>query len=378
MECQKDKFSIRSDVHYLNCAYMSPMLKSVEKAGVKELHRKNNPFEYSLHDFFSPLDEIKNLFGRLIQSKEKERMAIIPSVSYGLANAANNIKPKKNGHVLILEGQFPSNYYIWKKKCDRFGMEMKIISKPTGIWSDRVLEEINNYTSAVVMPQVHWADGTLFHLKEIGKRCREVDAMFVVDGTQSIGAFPFNIAEIGADAVICAGYKWLLGPYGLGMAYYGPYFDDGDPIEENWLPKINSDEFSGLTEYQEDFRPKAWKYSVGECSNFIYLKMLIESIKQLLDWSPEKIQNYCRDISKVAIEEMQRVGCQISPEEERSNHLFGVLPPVNFDKDKFAREINSNQIYISERGPYYRISPNVYNDSKSLMTLKDCFEACIN
>ena len=34
------------------------------------------------------------------------------------------------------------------------------------------------------------------------------------------------------DALIAGGYKWLLGPYGCGYAYYGPRMDDGVPLEE--------------------------------------------------------------------------------------------------------------------------------------------------
>jgi len=378
LKCQLDKFSLSNDVHYLNCAFMSPLLNSVELVGVEELRRKFKPYEYSLDDFFGPVDEVKSLFGKLIHTNKQERMAIIPSVSYGLANAANNIKPKKNGKIVLVEGQFPSNYYIWKKKCDEFDMEMSIVSRPISNWSDKVLENININTSAVVMPQVHWADGTIFNLEEIGKRCREVGAMFIIDGTQSIGVYPFDVSEIKADAVICAGYKWLMGPYGIGMAYYGDYFDDGKAIEENWLPKIKSDEFAGLTEYQEEYRPMAWKYSVGECSNFVYLKMLIGSIKQLLSWNPREIQKYCEHITRTSIEGMIQMGCVISPIEERSSHLFGIIPPNNFNKDKFDKELIENKIFVSQRGPYYRVSPNVYNNAQNLNALKECFSECIN
>ena len=49
----------------------------------------------------------------------------------------------------------------------------------------------------------------------------------VVDGTQSVGALPFDVGQIQPDALICATYKWLLGPYSLGLSYFGPRFDEG-------------------------------------------------------------------------------------------------------------------------------------------------------
>ena len=49
----------------------------------------------------------------------------------------------------------------------------------------------------------------------------------IIDGSQSVGALPFSIKDIQPDALICAGYKWLFGPYGCAYGYFGPYFDNG-------------------------------------------------------------------------------------------------------------------------------------------------------
>jgi selenocysteine lyase/cysteine desulfurase len=50
-------------------------------------------------------------------------------------------------------------------------------------------------TAAVLISSIHWTDGTLFDLRKIGERCREVNALFIVDGTQSVGALPIDVKE---------------------------------------------------------------------------------------------------------------------------------------------------------------------------------------
>gem|GEM_PF-4795935 len=35
-----------------------------------------------------------------------------------------------------------------------------------------------------------------------------------------------------------------MGPYSIGMAYYGEKFDNGKPVEENWINRLNSENFS--------------------------------------------------------------------------------------------------------------------------------------
>ena len=107
------------------------------------------------------------------------------------------------------------------------------------------------------MSHIHWADGTLFDLKAIRQRTRDVGALLIIDGTQSIGALPFDIQEIQPDALICAGYKWLMGPYSLGLAYLGEFFDEGIPIEENWKNRHNSHHFARLVNYEDKYQPHA-------------------------------------------------------------------------------------------------------------------------
>ena len=98
-------------------------------------------------------------------------------------------------------------------------------------------------------------------------------ARFVIDGTQSVGALPFDVGHTRPDAVACAGYKWLTGPYSVGTAWYGPAFDGGTPIEENWITRAGSDRFNELVNYRDDYRPGAIRYDVSERSNFILLPM---------------------------------------------------------------------------------------------------------
>jgi selenocysteine lyase/cysteine desulfurase len=41
----------------------------------------------------------------------------------------------------------------------------------------------------------------------------------VVDGAHALGQFPVNVGDIGCDAYVGCGHKWLLGPQGTSLAY---------------------------------------------------------------------------------------------------------------------------------------------------------------
>jgi selenocysteine lyase/cysteine desulfurase len=172
---------------------------------------------------------------------------------------------------------------------------------------------------------------------------------------------PFDVQKIQPDALICAGYKWLLGPYSIGLAYYGPAFDNGKPLEENWINRLNSEDFAGLVNYEKRYQEGALRYEVGEHSNFILVPMLLKAIQQIKKWKVEQIQEYCRHISADAIEELREKGFFIEDEMWRGSHLFGMRFPQNIDLAKLKESFTRHKVFVSYRGNAVRISPNVYN-----------------
>ncbi|HRK53930.1 MAG TPA: aminotransferase class V-fold PLP-dependent enzyme [Cyclobacteriaceae bacterium] len=373
LSLQRSKFSLPKSITYLNCAYMSPLLKKVEKAGIEGIKGKRNPIHISPKEFFTSGELLRKQFAKLVGSKDPKRIAIIPSASYGMANAAHNIKLRSSEKVIVMGEQFPSNYYPWQRLCLDSGARLETIAPPQTrvnrgkVWNERILDAIDNNTRIVAMGHVHWADGTLYNLKEIRKRTLEVGALLLIDATQSVGALPFNIQSIQPDVLVCAGYKWMMGPYSIGLAYYGPYFDNGTPIEENWINRLNSEDFAGLVNYEVAYQPGALRYEVGEHSNFILAPMMLEALQQINEWKPKNIQEYCAKISKRPIELLRENGFWIEDDQYRANHLFGVRLPEGKDIKTVKAKLKKKNISVSYRGDAIRVSPHVYNQEKELM-----------
>ncbi len=372
MKCQRQKFNLQRKHAYLNCAYMSPLMKKVEKAGVEGIKRKRKPFGISPEDFFKEGEVLRKQYSSLIDNPEPGRVVIIPSVSYGLANAINNLH-YKDGEVLLCDEQFPSNVYPWWRLKEK-GFTVKTISPGEGEnrgerWNNKILESINDQTRVVSIGHIHWSDGTLFQLDKIRVRLDEVGGLLIIDGTQSVGALPFSVNKIRPDALICAGYKWLLGPYSIGMAYYGPAFDNGIPLEDNWINRLESNDFSQLINYQENYRELSLRYEVGEHSNFILVPMLHKAINQLIKWKPENIQIYTKELMKNATDQLVELGYRIEDEKFRANHMFGVRLPKSVDVETLKQSLHQNRVSVSIRGDAVRLAPNVYNDEMDVRKL---------
>lgn len=372
MNCKISDFQLDPQVTYLNCSFMSPQLQAVEKAGIEGIRYKRNPHLITKEHFFNETEKLRSAYAKLIHAKNPERIAVIPSVSYGMANVAKNLLLEQGDQIIVVGEQFPSNVYPWRRAASDNGAEIITVPAPDvgenrgKIWNERILDAISPKTKMVAVGNVHWADGTLFKLKEIRKQTRDVGAWLVIDGTQSIGALPFSIQEIEPDALICAGYKWLLGPYSMGMAYYGPALDNGVPIEENWINRYESENFAGLVNYNDHYQPGALRYEVGEHSNFILIPMQLAAIQQLNHWGVENIQAYCRELISDCIPLIRDCGFNVEDEEFRGSHLLGIRLEPHHNIQSIQQEMEKRNIILSYRGSSIRVSPNVYNTKEEL------------
>lgn len=379
----RDVFDLPEGAHYLNAAYMTPLPRQAEEAGIAGVRRKRWPGAVRASDFFEESERLRPLFAGLVGAAEPERVAILPSVSYGLATVAANTPLGPGDEIVLVEGEFPSNVLIWRRRAAEIDARIVTVAAPPAgpgrsrAWNDAIDGAIGERTAVVGLSHVHWADGTLFDLPRVGARARSVGATFVVDGTQSIGALPFDLSAIGADAVVCAGYKWLFGPYSLGFGWYGPKFDGGRPLEENWIARARSDDFRGLVDYVDEYRPGATRYDVGERSNFVLVPMALAALELVSAWTPSAIAAWCRSVSRPLVDGAPGLGLVMDDADGRAAHLFGFALPDGADPDALVRELEARRVHVSVRGQSVRVSPHVYNTADDVRALVDAVEAVL-
>lgn len=360
LDSQRSLFEIPDDIAYLNCAYMSPIPRASREAGQEAVARKARPWEIAAADFFEEAEVARTLFAELIGA-DAEGVALVPSASYGIGVAAANLSPRADQHILVLAEQFPSNVYPWQDLAQRSGAALVTVPRPPDVdWTTALLARIDERTAIVAVPHCHWTDGSLVDLARVGERTRAVGAALVVDVTQSLGAYPLDLARAQPDFLAVAAYKWLLGPYSMGFLYVAPHRREGRPLEHNWIGRAGSENFSALVDYADEYQPGARRYDMGERANFALLPMVIASLRQLLAWGVENIQQTVGEWTGEIERETRRMGLEPVPAERRANHLLGVRSPRPLPPDLLAR-LAAQRVYVSVRGQSIRVSPHVYN-----------------
>jgi selenocysteine lyase/cysteine desulfurase len=362
MRPRRDEFSIPAETRYLNCAYMSPLPRAVEEAGIDGVRGKRDPSRIEARHFFEASDRARAQFAALIGA-DAAGVAIVPGVSYGMEVIARNLpEAGPDRTYVVLADQFPANVYPWRALAGRAGGAVRTVARPAGEedWTDRVLDAIDASTALVALPQAHWTDGALLDLRRVGARARAVGAALVIDGTQSIGVLDFVVSEIEADAVACAGYKWLLGPYSLGYLWLGERFRSGTPLEQTWIGRAGSEDFRALVDYRTDLRDDASRFDVAERSNFALMPMAIAALDYLETLGVPAVRAHCAELTARIADECAAIGAAPAPG-PRADHIVGLRLGEDADGARVFEHLRARRIHVSRRGNALRVSPHVYN-----------------
>lgn len=374
---QRALFDIPDDVAYFNSAYMSPLSRSVVAAGEAGMRAKSQPWKITPPDFFSGSEAARAAFADLVGATADD-IAIVAAASYGVSLAAKNLPLAAGSRILVLEEQFPSHVYPWRELAAASDADILTVARPAdGDWTAAILAQLDERVGIAALPHCHWTDGGLIDLVAIGRRCREVDAALVIDGTQSLGALPLDVKAVQPDFLVAACYKWLTGPYSIGFTYVAPHRQDGQPLEHNWIQRRESQDFAGLVNYRDDFQPGARRYDVGERSNFALVPAAKAGLDQIAGWGVDNIQATLAQRNNAIAERALGLGLTSAAPALRAGHFLGLSFADGVPVD-LAERLAQNNVFVSVRGSKsMRITPHVYNTDDDVERLFEVLESVL-
>jgi selenocysteine lyase/cysteine desulfurase len=365
---QRHLFDLPDDVAYLNIAYTAPLLHAAASAGRDAIQAKQNPWTISSTDFFKSVETVRDLFAGIVGC-HSDCVAIIPAVSYGIALAAKNLPVEKGQSIVVLQDQFPSNVYSWRSVASQRNAAVKTVPRLVdNDWTTALLESIEDDTAVVAVSNCHWTDGTLVDLEKIGEQCRSKGAALVVDGIQSLGAMPFSVERVQPDFLVAGTHKWLLGPYSFGFCYVDPKWHDGMGLEENWMNRADSEDFSRLVDYRDSYQKGARRFDMGESSSFILSPIAAAALRQILDWGVENIAVTLQAKTDAVADRAKEIGLVVAPRNARAPHLIGISKPGGFPKE-LPNLLAQEKIFVSVRGESIRIAPHLYTGEEDIERL---------
>lgn len=148
-------------------------------------------------------------------------MAITANTTTGLDIAIWGIDWREGDHIITTELEHPGLSIPIAVVARRHGLE---VTRLTRAQAELDLERsvamyLTTRTRLVALSHVSWCTGTVLDVTGAARAARGAGAIVVVDGAQSVGAIPVDVAALGVDAYAFPAQKWLLGPEGLGALW---------------------------------------------------------------------------------------------------------------------------------------------------------------
>lgn len=170
-------------------------------------------------EFLERLDEARAAVAAVLTA-DVDDIAITHATTDGMNIGIGAIDWAPGDRAVTTRMEHPGGTGALYALRERRGIAIDFIDIGDGGDHDRVISAfdaaIDDRTRAVVVSHVLWSTGAVMPVAEIAAIAHARGALVVVDGAQSAGTIPIDLAATGADAYAIPGQKWLLGPEGTG------------------------------------------------------------------------------------------------------------------------------------------------------------------
>jgi selenocysteine lyase/cysteine desulfurase len=362
---QRELFEIPRQICYLNSASYSPLPLKTQQAGRAAVGRKGAPWTLDAAFANTQHERARAAAARLIHADPAD-IALIASVSYGVATAAKLVAVARGSRVIVLENDHSSPVLEWQTRAEAQGFTVETIRQPgDGDWTSAVLAAIERPGAPPVglasISSVHWSDGGLIDLEPVAAALKRQGAIFLVDATQSAGVLMMDVVRLDPDFVIFPTYKWLLGPYGRAFLYMARRHQGGIPLEQTSFGRRDVRAENQVYFTDLNYVAGARRFDMGERDHFISMEMAAIGMEMMAEWGAAAVAQRLAMLTARIAEDLRRTGVGVPDARLRSPHILSLAFKGGMPAG-LVEGLASEGVYVAARLGRLRVSPHVFND----------------
>jgi selenocysteine lyase/cysteine desulfurase len=340
---------------YLNTATYGQVPRRARAAADRHFARREETASADFLTWFDDMDEIRALIGRLINCEASD-VAFAMNAAAALSLFLGGIRWKEGDRIVTLRDEFPNQYYFAASLAAR-GVELVEMNE---------INQLPEHTRAVIISTVNYSNGYRPDVELVSRLAHRAGALLFLDGTQSVGALRFDVAQVKPDMFAVDGYKWLLTPNGATFFYISP------ELRHTLKPSVmgwRSDKGWRLVDELNHGIPHlpdgAEKYE-GGMLNFAAIYGAAESIRMMLEIGPDLIEARVLELAHMTAEMLRSTGASIV--NDNTNIIAAHWP--DRDASALAKKLEAERIVVAARHGNLRVSPHFYNNEEDLEKLR--------
>ena len=302
-----------------------------------------------------------------------EDVAAGSSATELLASLAWAIAPRSDSNIVSTALEFPSTVYPWARVGRHMGFEIRLArGMHDYIRIDDTIRLIDRKTAVVCLSDVDYSTGQRHDVAKLAEAAHSKGALLVIDATQSAGAIPIDVRAMGVDALVTASYKWLCGPFGVGVMYLAP--DLQGRLDPGLVGFRSHQQMWDLRADRLDFAPTAHRF---EFSTMAYgcAMGVAASIDYLTGLGVSRIFARNKCLADLLIEGLRRRNAEIvSPVNDRERTSIVAVRFADTDAKELANHLIAAGVIVSTRRNVVRFSPHLYNEVEDIEQTLDAID----
>lgn len=362
---QRELFDIPRDICYLNSASYSPLPLRTQEAARAAVGRKGAPWTLDAAFANRQHERARAAAARLINAEPSD-VALISSVSYGVATVGKILAIPAGMRVLVLENDHSSPILEWQTRAASAGFTIETVRQPPdGDWTSAVMAAIERpgapRLALASISSVHWSDGGLIDIAKVAAALKRQGALFLIDATHAVGVVAMNVKSLDPDFVIFPTYKWLLGPYGRAFIYIAKRHQNGIPLEQTGFGRREIRSDAQIYFADVGYVPGARRFDMGERDHFISMEMAAIGMEMMAEWGMDAVAGRLAMLTARIAEGLNGSKVRLMETRFRAPHILslgfaGGLPAG------LIEGLAGDGVYVAPRLSRMRISPHVFND----------------
>jgi cysteine desulfurase/selenocysteine lyase len=352
---------------WLNTAHQGPLPRVAAEAARLSVDEKLDPRRIAEEAFFEVPRALRATLGRLVGASPRE-VVLGNSTSYGLDLLAHGLPLEAGDEVLLVENDFPASVYPWLP-LQRRGVRLRMLPAPSGALEPEDLEAaLSDRARVVCTSWVFSFTGRTADIPALVDVCRRHgEITFVLNGSQAVGARPTDVHQLGVDALVSCGFKWLCGPYSTGFAWLRPELMQRLEYEQGyWLAQV--DEIANAPEhYQLRDDLGAGAYDVFCTANLSTYPAWERAVSMLLAYGLDQVESHDQALVDQLIDGLPAGWRLRSPTAKSQRSTLVFLEPDSPDTvDRALGRLDAAGVDAGERAGKIRVSPHIHNSSEDI------------
>jgi selenocysteine lyase/cysteine desulfurase len=380
LESQRALFDMPREVCYLNAAAWSPLPLATQEAGRIGVERKGRPWTMDAEFPARQHERARSAAAKLINA-DRDDVALIPSVSYGVATAAKLLSVPAGSRVLLLEDDHSSPVLEWMTRAPEGGFAVEVVRRPQdGDWTQALLAAIERPGAPPValasISSIHWSDGGAVDLEGVAFALRAQGAALLVDATHGAGVMQIDVQALDPDFLVFPTYKWVLGPYGRAFLFVAKRHQNGVPLEQTSFGRRAVAATAATYLSDIGYVSGARRFDMGERDHFVSLEMASIGMEMMAQWGSDAVVARLAMLTSRIAEGLGERGVKLPDAALRAPHILSVSFPDGLPEGLIERLAVDN-VHVAQRLGRLRISPHVYNDEEDVDRFVECFRKLV-